>query len=130
MQHMFFKEVSVFNTRLIDNITSLISNFFDLKLKILNLDCQESCSGDIFCDKHFMAFLEHQISKGKCTPLFALKFERFILHWWDDLSAFFTLSYLFLFKLFKNAVEGFFFKLGFCPFSFLFRKILQLKDVY
>ena len=39
-----FKVVSIFNTCLINNIFCFISNLFDLKLKILNLNCQESCS--------------------------------------------------------------------------------------
>ena len=38
MLHMFFKEVSIFNTCLINNISCFISNLLDLKLKILNLD--------------------------------------------------------------------------------------------
>ena len=37
MLHMFFKEVSIFNTYLI-NISCFISNLLDLKLKISNLD--------------------------------------------------------------------------------------------
>ena len=37
MLHMFFKEVSTFNTYLI-NISCFISNLLDLKLKISNLD--------------------------------------------------------------------------------------------
>ena len=43
--YMFFKEVSIFNTRLINNISCFISNLLDLKTKILNLDLsQESHS--------------------------------------------------------------------------------------
>lgn len=33
----------------------------------------------MFCNKQFMAFLEHQISRDKPTPLFALEFGTFIL---------------------------------------------------
>ena len=150
---MLFKEVSIFNTHLINNISCFISNLFDLKIKILNLDwIQESysldfeniiwekfkfleyllnmspsfhehlvfnqghelilfCSwkkymfsfylglfqfsilviselslwcfkhSDIFCDKHFTAFLKCKMSKDKCTPLFALKYGTFIVRW-------------------------------------------------
>ena len=34
----------MFNTHLINNISHKISNLFHLKIKILNLDCQETCS--------------------------------------------------------------------------------------
>ena len=45
MKHMFLKEVSIFNTCLINNISCFISNLFNLKLNILNLDwSQESYS--------------------------------------------------------------------------------------
>ena len=33
----------------------------------------------MFCNKQFMAFLEHQMSRDKPTPLFALEFRTFIL---------------------------------------------------
>ena len=38
MQHKFFKEVSIFDRCLINNILHFKSNLFDVKLKILNLD--------------------------------------------------------------------------------------------
>ena len=45
MQLMFLKEVSIFNTCLVNNISCFISNLFNLKLNKLNLDwSQESYS--------------------------------------------------------------------------------------
>ena len=50
-----------------------------LTISVLHLLYHISSISYVFCNKHFMAFLERQIYKDKPTYLFALKFEAFIL---------------------------------------------------
>ena len=53
MQHIFFQEVSIFNKRLINNISCFKLNLFDLKLKILNSDWRQEIVAIAFKKKSF-----------------------------------------------------------------------------
>ena len=53
MQHIFFQEVSIFNKRLINNISCFKLNLFDLKLKILNSDWRQEIVAIAFKKKKF-----------------------------------------------------------------------------